>query len=204
MNRIATAGRLARFFSTFLLCLGPLHAVQTYFGVFTGFAAPTQLVETLSRVSDAKMQVHEIGVTPQSEWVIVAGKSVFSSPGFPAFTLEKIKQFVGIGRTIDVVSFAPNGSWVVIAEDLYWRSAGLPQSALLAEQIEVCPRHLLMDLYQRKAMHKEALAEGERALSVSRRLMALDPAIQNRRAYARTLTRLTKLHAAAGNPEEML
>jgi tRNA A-37 threonylcarbamoyl transferase component Bud32/tetratricopeptide (TPR) repeat protein len=76
------------------------------------------------------------------------------------------------------------------------------ETAALAAELR--PRHLLMDLYQRKAMHKEALAEGERALNVSRRLMALDPAIHNRRAYARTLTRLTKLHAAAGNPEEML
>lgn len=113
----------------------PLAATWSSFNP-TGFAASPQLALKLQNYQITNRHVDEIGVTPDGEWVIVAGDDVTSSPGFPPFALQKINQYIAAGRTIDVVSFAPNGSWVVVAQDLHWRSAGLPAASLLAEKIE--------------------------------------------------------------------
>jgi CubicO group peptidase (beta-lactamase class C family) len=112
-------------------------AHQWFSGGLENFQSSLLLQNTLSAMAAANKDIDEIGVSPQGEWVIVAGAQIVPSPGFPAGPLGKIQQYVAAGRKVDVVSFCPNGSWVVIAGDLYWRSGGLPQSQTLADRIEL-------------------------------------------------------------------
>lgn len=121
--------------ATLILAAIPMTATTTAYNS-TGFAESAQLAAKLLNYQLINKHVDEIGVTPDGDWVIVAGNDVTASAGFPAFALQKINQYIAAGRTIDVVSFAPNGSWIVVAQDLHWRSAGLPEPNLLADKIE--------------------------------------------------------------------
>lgn len=129
------SGRWRRLVLVCALFMGAVHARHTWVGTVDRFQASSLLEQTLNALANAGKDVDEIGVTPQGDWVIVAGQQVVASPGFPAFPLGKINDYIAAGKTVDVVSFAPNGSWVVVAGNLRWRSAGLPHTDQLADRI---------------------------------------------------------------------
>lgn len=106
-----------------------LHDGRTFQAAIDNFAA-------------ASRDLDEIAITPSNEWVIVASATdsgpadVVFSTAFPSLVVQKILEFIGQGKHIDVLSFNPAGAWVLVAEELYFVSPGVPQSATLQQQIQ--------------------------------------------------------------------
>jgi hypothetical protein len=70
------------------IALGNWYSMQT-----SNFKDRTKLQETISNYAENNTDIDEIAVTPAGEWVIIAGAVVVASDSFPAFTLQKIKQY---------------------------------------------------------------------------------------------------------------
>ncbi len=137
MKKRNVAGSWSRLMLIGALFTGAAHGDFVWVsGGLENFQSSTQFGNTLNTMAMQEKKIDEIGVTPNGEWVVVAGTQVVASAGFPAQPLSKIQTYIAAGKTIDVVAFAPGGGWVVIAENLHWRSMGLPRPLLLGQEIE--------------------------------------------------------------------
>ena len=106
-----------------------------YSRVTTHFKDRTHLQETIDQLYASATDIDEMAMSPAGEWVIVAGRNLFFSAGFPSSPLAKIQEFLATGRTIDVVAFTPGGDWVVVAEDFLWRTGGILGGDVLVETL---------------------------------------------------------------------
>lgn len=88
---------------------------------------PAALLDALRDVKAADAPIQTLAITPDDEWVLVAGNVPCYSAGFPAGVREHIDDYIASGREIDVVAFGSDGNWIVLAED-WMRRSGVPDA----------------------------------------------------------------------------
>lgn len=101
----------------------------------TQFLDRQHLQTTIQTNAASNIDITEMAVTPNGNWIVVTGKKIEYSPGFDAACRAKVQEYVSLGLDIDAIAFAPNGGWMVIAEHLAWHSAGLSYVATLEAKI---------------------------------------------------------------------
>ena len=106
------------------------------------------LVSTLRTLAGNHVDIDVIATTPAREWIIVAGADIYHSQGFPSAPLNKIQQFIGLGRNIDAVAFTPDGDWMVVAENLFWHSGSIANGTSLYDKVRewIISGHRVTDL----------------------------------------------------------
>ena len=106
------------------------HAMQT-----SNFLDRPHLQDTIQSYASGNVDIDEMAMSPDGNWIVVAGGAIEHSPGFDGSCLAKIHEYVNAGLEIDVIAFAPNGAWMVIAEHLAWHSTGLSYVDTLEQKI---------------------------------------------------------------------
>ena len=110
-------------------------SANTYAMQTSNFQDRTHLQHVITGYAAANVDIDEMAMSPDGNWIVVAGSTIEHSPGFNASCRAKVEEYVNAGLEIDVVAFAPNGAWMVIAEHLAWHSSGLSYVDTLEQKI---------------------------------------------------------------------
>lgn len=93
------------------------------------------LSSLIQQLDALNFSIDEMACTPDGDWVLVDGVNVYHSTQFPQDALQKIYEYIHMGKEIDCIAFTPKDGWMIIAEDQAWRSGSISYLTLLEQQV---------------------------------------------------------------------